>query len=339
MKTKARQIQILGLLSLALLFIITIPLFAKRIPTTLQTHLTQQLSQQGYDWVNVTVKGRNVTLSGNAPSTDTSFAALNIIEKYTPLLHIKDQITPRIIRPYSMKMEWDGKSLKLKGYLADKDSYNKLLETSYQIVDKAHLENNVELGAGTPKNWFSLVNTSLQGLLSLQQGYIEITNLSFYFAGQTPHSTQREKIIQSIKQYNQYKQKLHIVAADSNSKICQDKFKQLLKNSQIKFTSGKAILDKSSYPLLTKLANIATLCSHSTITIEGHTDNQGNTIANMKLSQQRAQSVANWLFQQGITEQQLTAIGYGAKRPIADNSNETGRAMNRRIEFIVKGER
>jgi outer membrane protein OmpA-like peptidoglycan-associated protein len=59
----------------------------------------------------------------------------------------------------------------------------------------------------------------------------------------------------------------------------------------------------------------------------------------MKLSQQRAQSVANWLFQQGITEQQLTAIGYGAKRPIADNSNETGRAMNRRIEFIVKGER
>jgi len=339
MKTKAWQIQILGILALALLFILAFPIF-NQIPATLQTHLTQQLAEKGHDWVNVTVKGRNATLSGNAPTTEKSFAALKVVEKYTPLLHINDQITPRIIQPYSMKMNWNGKSLLLDGYLPDKASYNRLLETASQTLGeegKKGIQNNLVLGAGAPENWGQLLNKCLQALLTLQQGNIEIINHSLYFAGQTPYSAERDKIMQSLAQYKHYQQTLHIIATDEKDRVCQSKFKQLLDNNTIKFTSGRATIDKASYPLLTKLANIAALCSLSKISIEGHTDNMGSVAANIKLSQQRAQSVANWLFQQGIAEQQLSAMGHGAQQPVATNNTDEGRAANRRIEFIIKG--
>ncbi len=336
MKIKASQIQILGLLILALLFVLTIPIFADRIPSTLQTHLTKKLVDQGYDWVRVGVQGRNVTLSGNAPTAKDSFAVLGVIEKYTPIVRIRDQITPRIIQPYSMKMAWDGKQLLLNGYIPDQSSYDDFLKSAYQLLDKNKIQGHLMLGAGAPENWQQIIKTSLQQLLKLKQGNLEITNYSLYFAGQTPYLAKRNEITQSFSQYKQYERMLNIVANDENNIICQAKFKKLLDNSNIKFTSGKATLDKSSYPLLTKLANIASLCSQSIISIEGHTDNLGSEATNLKLSQQRARAVMNWLFQQGIAEQQLSAIGYGSQRPIADNDTEEGRAINRRIEFVVK---
>ena len=337
MKIKAWQIQTLGILALILLFILTIPVFANRIPSVLQTYLSQNLSEQGYDWVRVDIKGRNVILTGNAPTTEQSFAALKVVEKYSPVLRINDQITPRIIQPYSMNMDWNGKLLTLNGYISNQASYTQFTELIEQHLTRENLQANPELGAGAPENWQKIIETSLLGLLKLQQGRIEIINQSLYFAGQTPYSAERDEILQSFEQYKQYQKKLHIVAADENSKICQNKFKKLLKNSTVKFSSGGSVINKSSYPLLKQLANIAALCPRSKISIEGHTDNMGSTEANMKLSQQRAQTVVNWLFQQGIAEQQLIAIGHGALKPIADNNTEEGRARNRRIEFVVKG--
>jgi OOP family OmpA-OmpF porin len=338
MKIKAWQIQILGILALALLFILTIPLFASRIPSVLQTYLSQDLSEQGYDWVRVDIKGRNVVLTGSAPTTKKSFAAFKVIEKYTPVLRINDQITPRIIQPYSMSMNWNGKLLKLNGYVPNQASYTQFIEAVAQHVAQKNFQGKLELGVGAPENWQKIIETSMKGLLKLQQGRIEIINQSLYFAGQTPYSAKRDEIIQSFDEYKQYQKKLHIVAGDENSRICQKKFKILLENSNVKFSSGGSIIDKSSYLLLAQLANIAALCSRSKISIEGHTDNKGHADANMKLSQDRAEMVANWLFQQGISEKRLIAVGHGALKPIADNQTEEGRAHNRRIEFVIKGE-
>ncbi|MCK5901680.1 MAG: OmpA family protein [Cocleimonas sp.] len=337
MKTKTWQIQLLGLLALALLFILMIPLFAKRIPTTLQSHLKHALEVQGYDWVNVNVSGRNVTLKGNAPTAKESFAALQIIKKYTPLLHIIDQITPRIISPYTMKMDWDGKQLILKGYVANQDHHQQVLKRVSWHLSKTNVQDHLEQGAGAPENWHKLIETSLKALLTLQRGHIEITNQSLYFSGQTPSTAQKDEITQRFSLYPQYQKKLHIVAADENDLACQEKFKTLLENNTVKFPLGKALVNKSSYPLLAKLANTVVLCSRHTIVIEGHTDNKGNATTNLKLSQQRAQAVVNWLLKKGIEKEQLIAVGRGALSPIADNKTEEGRTKNRRIEFIVKG--
>lgn len=68
--------------------------------------------------------------------------------------------------------------------------------------------------------------------------------------------------------------------------------------------------------------------------ISGHTDNNGNAAANVALSDARAKAVVAYLVKQGVAADALTAKGYGADKPIADNGTADGRARNRRVEFM-----
>ncbi len=71
------------------------------------------------------------------------------------------------------------------------------------------------------------------------------------------------------------------------------------------------------------------------VQIEGHTDNVGNAADNMKLSENRAKAVVNYLVSKNISITRLTAKGFGATKPIAENNTEEGRAQNRRTELKV----
>jgi OOP family OmpA-OmpF porin len=71
------------------------------------------------------------------------------------------------------------------------------------------------------------------------------------------------------------------------------------------------------------------------VEISGHTDNTGSTVYNKQLSQKRAQSVFDYLIQNGINSRQLVPKGYGSEQPIADNSTEEGKQKNRRIQFKI----
>jgi outer membrane protein OmpA-like peptidoglycan-associated protein len=72
--------------------------------------------------------------------------------------------------------------------------------------------------------------------------------------------------------------------------------------------------------------------------IEGHTDSTGSDEINQTLSERRAQTVQNYLVQQGLPAEAVTAKGFGKTMPVADNSTSAGRQQNRRVEIIVSGE-
>jgi outer membrane protein OmpA-like peptidoglycan-associated protein len=73
------------------------------------------------------------------------------------------------------------------------------------------------------------------------------------------------------------------------------------------------------------------------VQINGHTDNVGKPADNLLLSTNRAKSVVEYLISKGIDKTSLTAKGFGATQPVADNGTETGRAKNRRTELLVVG--
>jgi len=82
--------------------------------------------------------------------------------------------------------------------------------------------------------------------------------------------------------------------------------------------------------------DVATLKSWGDVDIEvaGHTDSMGSDAYNMKLSQQRAGAVRNFLISKGVAADRLTAKGYGESQPVADNAAEEGRFKNRRVELV-----
>ncbi|HIQ07215.1 MAG TPA: OmpA family protein [Thiotrichaceae bacterium] len=77
----------------------------------------------------------------------------------------------------------------------------------------------------------------------------------------------------------------------------------------------------------------------SHVQIIGHTDSRGSIAHNLRLSQQRAESVARFLQSQGLQRSIMSVIGYGESRPIATNDTEYGRATNRRVEIRIHGGR
>ncbi len=110
---------------------------------------------------------------------------------------------------------------------------------------------------------------------------------------------------------------------------------QVVRLNNIFFEFGKAVLKPESFPELDRTVKF--LKNNPTLMIEiaGHTDNVGSATYNQKLSQARAQAVADYLIQHGIDAKRLVVKGYGESRPIAFNNTEEGRAMNRRVEFKV----
>jgi len=114
-------------------------------------------------------------------------------------------------------------------------------------------------------------------------------------------------------------------------------FKQQLETinaSSISFNAGSTTLASSNIPALQQLAQILKKSPDRKIKITGHTDNSGSAQANLKISQQRAQAVAQALISKGVAQQQLLVQGFGHTRPLYSNDTEAGRSKNRRIELV-----
>ncbi len=107
-------------------------------------------------------------------------------------------------------------------------------------------------------------------------------------------------------------------------------FKNLL------FETGKAIIKTSSYASLDQLAQVLIDNPTTILSLEGHTDDVGDDESNLTLSQNRAEAVKQYLTNQSIDSNRISAQGYGETRPIADNTTAAGKQKNRRVEMKIK---
>ncbi len=105
------------------------------------------------------------------------------------------------------------------------------------------------------------------------------------------------------------------------------------------FDLNKATIRPDSEDALEAIHDIMNEYPQTIFHIEGHTDSSGSDSYNMKLSKERAASVATWLEQNGIPSNRLTSEGYGETQPIATNSTAAGRQDNRRVEISLDKDR
>jgi outer membrane protein OmpA-like peptidoglycan-associated protein len=108
--------------------------------------------------------------------------------------------------------------------------------------------------------------------------------------------------------------------------------------SDVLFDFNKYTLKPAAREKLAKVAGILLAYPGLKIQLEGHTDSIGTDEYNQKLSEQRAGSVRDYLAQQGVPANTMTAVGFGKADPVASNANDAGRQRNRRVEMVVSGE-
>jgi outer membrane protein OmpA-like peptidoglycan-associated protein len=108
--------------------------------------------------------------------------------------------------------------------------------------------------------------------------------------------------------------------------------------SDVLFDTGKYTLRQEAREKLARIAGIILNYPDLKLEAEGHTDNVGGEEFNQKLSEQRADSVREFIISQGIAADSVTASGKGFSLPVASNDTAAGRQKNRRVELIVSGE-
>ena len=109
--------------------------------------------------------------------------------------------------------------------------------------------------------------------------------------------------------------------------------KTILEN--LYFNTNSDQLLPSSQTQLTGLSQILKENGNVRLEISGHTDNVGDDIENLLLSQKRADAVRYFLIKEKISPDRLTSIGKGENEPVADNNSTDGRQMNRRVEIKI----
>jgi outer membrane protein OmpA-like peptidoglycan-associated protein len=105
--------------------------------------------------------------------------------------------------------------------------------------------------------------------------------------------------------------------------------------NEVLFDYDSAALRSASRSTLQEMADVFQRYPQTTLRVEGHTDSTGSASYNQRLSERRANSVASYIENMGVSGSRVDAIGYGESQPRADNTTASGRQMNRRVEIKV----
>lgn len=106
-------------------------------------------------------------------------------------------------------------------------------------------------------------------------------------------------------------------------------------DSGILFSFDSSNLRSTAQENLEKLSEILNRDDETILMVVGHTDSTGDEMYNMRLSERRAQSAANYMISQGLAESRVQTEGRGETEPIASNSSEEGQQENRRVEVAI----
>jgi outer membrane protein OmpA-like peptidoglycan-associated protein len=153
-------------------------------------------------------------------------------------------------------------------------------------------------------------------------------------------TAERAALIQRLEAQARVKQQFEQVEqmfSSYEARVFREGDTVILRLVGLNFDSGDAQIKPENFDLLAKVEKAIDVFPRSELTIEGHTDSHGGDDLNQKLSQDRAESVQQYMINaMRIPTYRLIATGYGETRPVSSNETEAGRARNRRIDIVIK---
>ena len=231
--------------------------------------------------------------------------------------------------------------VQLRGRLPDEQMRDALAAFAQARFGAANVYVATRQDDALPPGWGLRAMAALAGLGQLAFGAVEVEPDHVGISGTSGNPEARAEIARILSdQLGQgapfavnvsYDERLDPNRALPGPDACLSMATAVLEARQIGFAPGKAEIESEARSILEDLALALRDCKAIPLEIGGHTDSQGRAETNLRLSQERAEAVLAMLDELGVDTSEMSARGYGASEPIADNATEEGRVANRRI--------
>ena len=332
----------------------------REIEQDVKTSVIAGLKERGIDWANVDTHnlGRDVMLSGEAPSEEAKQQAIKIAadlvidERRNTIARIvqwEGEIKPPVIPLSEGNIQLsavEGK-VSIAGVVASEEEKIQLIDAAGAQYGASNIYDQLVVGENIkPRdNFAGLISNFglIDGVLRLRNERITVTGV---VESEEIKKSIGQGLLDTLGEGYELSNRINVIPPKpvepppppppDPREICRAKVLDIMSDSKIYFGLSKSKIKQDSFPLLDRIAAVLSECPDSAIEVAGHTDATGSESYNVPLSQSRAQSVVDYLLEQGISAERLSFQGYGSAKPIRNNETEDGRAANRRIEFIVK---
>lgn len=320
------------------------------------------------------IDGRDVSLTGAAPSEEAKFAAIRDLDKVWGVRTVVDKMTvaaapaePVAPAPYVFQAGLADGVLTLTGAVPSEDIRRDLLAKAQSQFPGVRVDDQLIVRAETPSaDWPGVMSGGMAQLAGFVSGELRIEDVAVSLSGKVKNQeaySAADKAMQALPQPFTAAFNATVDAPatpdappaaepasdepappaarptpveTAAAQNCQREFNRAFRGQTINFETSSAVISRSSQRLLRRLATIAGGCPSARFTIAGHTDNQGAPAANKRLSQARASAVKDALARLGVARGRMGTAGFGETKPIANNRTAAGRAANRRIQFVVR---
>ncbi len=235
----------------------------------------------------------------------------------------------------------------LRGQVIDERSRDALQALARAEFGPNAVRISTRIDPDLPDGWPVRALLAVDALAHLEHGMVRVRPERFDIRGVTGDVTVSDSLSRRLADklgpaavFNldiRYDERFDPVAMQPTPARCERWIQEVLEEQQITFDPGSAAIRRETGQVMDQIAEILRECGRLEMEVGGHTDSQGRLETNMRLSQQRAETVVAELLQRGALVSDFEAVGYGPEFPVADNATEEGREANRRIEFQLIG--
>ncbi len=302
--------------------------------------------QQG----SVFLENDNISVEGEAKTIDDYRAILAAMSGNLPanLYLLRELVKPparsdAATLPYTFLATFDGRNVTVDGVVRDAVAKAQLESLVADTFVNVPAQVSIDLLPRGRQGIDAQIKTLLRRLAASVEGRFRIIDDSLNFFAVVQSEAQATDVQAALVQETQIFTHANITIEGlqtfnaRRASSCEAILNDFVRQHRIQFETASARLTRAGRGVLKRIIGSIARCPNTLITVEGHTDSDGDEAYNVTLSQQRAEAVVEYLRQAEIEPSRLHAIGYGEARPIASNDSAEGKSRNRRIEFNVVG--